>query len=395
MSPAIRMMSTTTLFIQIITFFLFTATVLSSSPPSGFSIDLFQRRSNSSSSRVSNTQLGSSPYADTEFENFVYLMNLQIGTPPIEIEAILDTGSEITWTNCFPCNDCIIPFSPLSSSTYKEKICDDNPCPYEINYEDKTYSRGTYATETIRLQSTSGKPYTMPETTIGCSHNSSADFKKPSPSGVVGLNWGPLSLLSQMGEDMLGLMSYCFSGKGTSKLNFGSNAIVSGDGTVSANLFRKLEHPNNYYLNLDAVSVGKTRIETLGTPLHASDGNIIIDSGTTLTYLPESYCKKVRTAVEKVVKAERVASPGYQLCYRTKNMDLFPVIKMHFQGGADLFLDKFNTYMTNGEVTCLMIVGDRLTPIFGNRAQNNFLVGYDPSSQLVSFKPTNCSALWS
>ncbi|CAH8352297.1 unnamed protein product [Eruca vesicaria subsp. sativa] len=392
------MMSKATLFIQIITFFFISATVSSSSTPSGggFSIDLYQRRS---SSRISNTQIRSSPYADTVFEKSVYLMKLQIGTPPIEIEAILDTGSQITWTNCFPCNDCTKPlFNPSKSSTYKNKICDGgSPCPFEINYEDTTYSRGTYATETIRIKSTSGKPYVMPETTIGCSNNSSADFKKPyKPSGVVGLNWGSLSLISQMGEDMLGLMSYCFSRKRTSKLNFGSNAIVSGDGTVVANMYRKKEAPDYYFLNLDAVSVGKTRIKTLGTPFHASKGNIIIDSGTTVTYLPESYCKKVRMAVEKVVKAERVASSEKDLCYKTNNMDLFPVITMHFQGGADLVMDKYNTFMTSGgEITCLIIISGTSTPIFGNRAQNNFLVGYDPSSQLVSFKPTNCSALWS
>ncbi|CAG7889368.1 unnamed protein product [Brassica rapa] len=396
MSPAIRMMSMA-LFIQIFTFFLFTATV-SSFPPGGFTVDLFQRRSNSSSSRISNTQPGSSPYADTFSDSSEYFMKLQIGTPPIQIEAILDTGSSRIWTNCLPCGNCFKQsgpvFDPSKSSTYKDKICDGSPCSYETIYEDQSYTKGTIATETVRIQSTSGQPYVMPETTIGCSHNSSVVFRTAA-SGIVGLNWGSSSLVSQMGEDMLGLMSYCFSGEGTSKLNFGSNAIVSGDGTVAANMFRKKANPNMYYLNLDAVSVGETRIETLGTPFQALDGNMIIDSGTTYTYLPESYCDKVRTAVEKVVKADQGASTDNMLCYKTNNMDIFPVITMHFQGGADLVLDKYNTYMMYGEVTCLMILCDPGTPILGNRAQNNFLVGYDPSSLLVSFKPTNCSALWS
>ncbi|KAL0712199.1 hypothetical protein Bca4012_019177 [Brassica carinata] len=327
-------------------------------------------------------------------------MKLQIGTPPVEIEAILDTGSDVIWTDCLPCRNCFKKcgpiFNPLDSSTYKEKICDGgSACQYEIVYTDRSYSRGTYATETVTIQSTSGLSYVMPETTIGCSHNASVTFTTTA-SGYVGLNWGSLSLVSQMGEDMLGLMSYCFSGEGTSKLNFGSNAIVSGDGTVSANMFKKEEDPNMYYLNLDAVSVGKTRIETLGTPFHALNGNMIIDSGTTYTFLRKTYYDKVRKAVENIVKADREASPrNNRLCYKTNNMDIFPVITMHFQGGADLVLDKYNTYKTNGETTCLMILCDTRTPTFGNRAQNNFLVGYDPSSLLVSFKPTKCSELWS
>ncbi|CAF1861120.1 unnamed protein product [Brassica napus] len=91
--------------------------------------------------------------------------------------------------------------------------------------------------------------------------------------------------------------------EGTSKIHFGSNAIVSGEGTVSTTMFMKKENHVFYYLNLDAVSVEETRIETLGTPFHAVDGNIIIDSGTTFTYLPMSYYSLVREAVEKVVTA--------------------------------------------------------------------------------------------
>jgi hypothetical protein len=72
---------------------------------------------------------------------------------------------------------------------------------------------------------------------------------------------------------------------------------------------------------------------------------------------------------------------------------------MHFSGGADLVLDKYNMYLETitGGIFCLAIgCNDPSMPaVFGNRAQNNFLVGYDPSSNVISFSPTNCSALWS
>ncbi|CAH8361387.1 unnamed protein product [Eruca vesicaria subsp. sativa] len=120
------------------------------------------------------------------------MLKLQIGTPPVEIEAFIDTGSEITWTNCLPCSNCLKPsrtavFDPSKSSTYKEKISDGKSCTYDMVYLDKSYTKGTFATETVRIQSTSGKHYVMPGTTFGCSHNSSVDFKTV-PSGVVGLN---------------------------------------------------------------------------------------------------------------------------------------------------------------------------------------------------------------
>ncbi|AEC08069.1 unnamed protein product [Arabidopsis thaliana] len=386
------------LFLQISLCFLFTTTA---SPPHGFTMDLIHRRSNASS-RVSNTQSGSSPYANTVFDNSVYLMKLQVGTPPFEIQAIIDTGSEITWTQCLPCVHCYEQnapiFDPSKSSTFKEKRCDGHSCPYEVDYFDHTYTMGTLATETITLHSTSGEPFVMPETIIGCGHNNS--WFKPSFSGMVGLNWGPSSLITQMGGEYPGLMSYCFSGQGTSKINFGANAIVAGDGVVSTTMFMTTAKPGFYYLNLDAVSVGNTRIETMGTTFHALEGNIVIDSGTTLTYFPVSYCNLVRQAVEHVVTAVRAADPtgNDMLCYNSDTIDIFPVITMHFSGGVDLVLDKYNMYMesNNGGVFCLAIICNSPTQeaIFGNRAQNNFLVGYDSSSLLVSFSPTNCSALW-
>ncbi|KAL0740931.1 hypothetical protein Bca4012_082444 [Brassica carinata] len=386
--------------LQIITAFLF-ITATASSPPSGFTVDLIHRRTNSSSPRRSNTdddQLRSSPYADIFFETSEYLMKLTIGTPPVEIEAIVDTGSEVTWTQCVPCLNCYKQrnpiFDPSKSSTYKEQLNCNSPnpsCDYTLMYGDQSYSKGRLATETVAIQSTSGHSYVMPETVIGCSHNSSGRFRTTTSSGIVGLSWASLSLISQMGKSMHGAFSYCFSPEGTSRINFGSNAIVSGDGTVSTPMFTKKEKSGFYYLNLDAVSVGEARIETLGTPFHAVDGNIVIDSGTTLTYLPASYCSLVRESVEKVVtSAERVTFPDIDtLCYKTNTMDIFPVITMHFSGGADLVLDKNNTYMANGQAICLMIICGPLSPnaeklsLFGNRAQNNFLVGYDHSSLKV------------
>ncbi|CAA7055774.1 unnamed protein product [Microthlaspi erraticum] len=335
-------------------FLLITATA--SSPPGGFTIELTHRHSNSSSSPLSSDDDGSSPYADTVFATTEYLMKLQIA--PI--------------------------FDPTKSSSYKAKICHDGPCPYKSTYADQTYSIGTLATETVTIQSTSGQPFVMPETLIGCGHNNTGLDSKS--SGIVGLGLGASSLISQMGERSLGLFSYCFTGQGTSKINFGGNAVVSGDGTVAADMFQN-KH-GFYYLNLDAVSVGDNRIETLGTPFHASDGNMIVDSGATFTYLPDSYCKKVKEAVENVVRADRVASMGDMLCYNSDDIEMYPSITLHFSGGADLVLEKYNTYMNRGGMYCLaiMCVGPTEDAIFGNRAQNNFLVGYDPSSMVVSFK---------
>ncbi|KAF5951252.1 hypothetical protein HYC85_009196 [Camellia sinensis] len=35
-----------------------------------------------------------------------YLMKITVGTPPFNILAIADTGSDLTWTQCLPCRNC-------------------------------------------------------------------------------------------------------------------------------------------------------------------------------------------------------------------------------------------------------------------------------------------------
>jgi hypothetical protein len=38
--------------------------------------------------------------------NGEFLMNMAIGTPSLSFSAILDTGSDLTWTQCKPCSNC-------------------------------------------------------------------------------------------------------------------------------------------------------------------------------------------------------------------------------------------------------------------------------------------------
>ncbi|KAL0667560.1 hypothetical protein Bca4012_030264 [Brassica carinata] len=104
----------------------------------------------------------------------------------------------------------------------------------------------------------------MPGTTIGFSYNSSGLIT--SGSGIVGLSWASLSLISWMGESFL-------------------------------------------------------------------------DSGTTFTYLPRSCYNKVTEAVENVLIAACAVYSNNMLCYKSKTIEIFPVITMHFYGGADLVLD--------------------------------------------------------
>lgn len=62
-----------------------------------------------------------------------YLMELRIGTPTQTFSAVtMDTGSEFTWLQCFPCHPCknqqSAPFHPDDSITHDRVDCSFQMC---------------------------------------------------------------------------------------------------------------------------------------------------------------------------------------------------------------------------------------------------------------------------
>ncbi|GLT40087.1 hypothetical protein SLA2020_142450 [Shorea laevis] len=426
-------------------FSLILSTTAATAKTGGFSVELIHRDSPKSpfynpleipSQRVANAlrrsisrtnHFLSSKKTDTPRSNIIpnsgeYLMNISLGTPPFPILAIADTGSDLVWTQCLPCSECYEQEAPLynpkSSSTYKTIPCSsrqceelqgtscsgeesksESTCVYSVAYGDQSFSNGDLVSDTLTLASTSGRPVALPQTTFGCGHDNDGTFNEKG-SGIVGLGGGDVSLISQMGESIGGKFSYCLvpltaTPGSSSKINFGSQGIVSGVGAVSTPLVKKT--PDTFYfLTLEGISVDGDRIDFLGSSSGASEGNIIIDSGTTLTLLPSDFYSKLEESVSSKINATQVESPvsGLKLCYNIAKGDIgVPELTVHFKG-ADVKLKPLNTFVQVSEqVMCSTFIGtdNNGISIYGNLAQMNFLVGYDSQKQTVSFKPTDCA----
>jgi hypothetical protein len=61
-----------------------------------------------------------------------YLTQIALGTPTQVVTAIVDTGSDLMWTQCLPCTSCHAQsnpvFNPATSSTYQVVNCGNNLC---------------------------------------------------------------------------------------------------------------------------------------------------------------------------------------------------------------------------------------------------------------------------
>lgn len=221
-------------------------------------------------------EFGESEIVSVEGE---YVMAYSLGTPPVKTFGIADTGSDLVWLQCEPCQSCFKQtaplFNPSKSRTYKTVPCSSNQCKsaslsvgrtscaatgcrYDIQYGDYSTSSGDIASDTLTLGQVA-----FPRTVFGCGFSNGGTFR-PQTSGIVGLGRGSVSLVSQMGSASEGKFSYClvpfFSRKLSSKMSFGRNAVVSGRGTVSTPMVFKARG-TFYHLTLEGMSVGATRLE--------------------------------------------------------------------------------------------------------------------------------------
>lgn len=372
----------------------------------------FSRKSSLVASSLLSTDSVEAPISPAGGE---YLMKIKIGTPPVEQLGIADTGSDLTWTQCKPCIQCYkqnLPlFDPSQTSSYRPVSCEsdqcdasgtascgsNDSCQYQVTYGDRSYSYGELAAETLTFDG----GVSFPKVAFGCGHENGGTFSQTG-SGIVGLGGGSISIINQLQSSIGGKFSYCLAllnSNATSKISFGSSAAVIGSNVVSTPLARK--YPATfYYLTLEGVSVGTERLDytatsTKAVALAGGEGNIIIDSGTTLTFVPSEFYDRVESALESAVIGNRVSDPQgmFKMCYEMGSDGGIssPPIIAHFKG-ADVVLPQESIFVEVEQgIACLTLVPSQNLAIFGNLHQMNYHIGYDLVKKEVSFQPKDCS----
>ncbi|XP_047331071.1 aspartic proteinase CDR1-like [Impatiens glandulifera] len=347
-----------------------------------------------------------------------HLMEIFVGTPPVKQLVAIDTASDNIWTQCLPCINCYEQnqpkFNSRNSLTYNVLRCDSpqckalgrsircfedtHKCEYEVTYFDDSTTSGDLALETFIIGNT-----LLPNMVYGCSNANKGQFDINN-AGVIGLGHGPLSLVSQLDHLIGGKFSYCLMNwidrNTKSKISFGANANVYGHGTVSTKLFAK--SINLYFVALEAVTVENTRIlfksvtkSIEGKKDVVNEGNMMIDVGSILSYLPIVVYQELENAFKSVIQAIPLQNPlgDFKLCYKNSSIIItqIPRIIFHLAGGANLALTSENTVVQYEDIICLGILPDNDVAVLGQFLQMNYLIGYDLKKGRIFFKSTDCS----
>ncbi|XP_038678445.1 aspartic proteinase CDR1-like [Tripterygium wilfordii] len=338
-----------------------------------------------------------------------YLMKLSLGSPKVEVLASISTGSDLVWVQCETCEKCFGKeeprYKPTSSSTYNKisfyaaycgalehrHIGEGGVCDYSYLYQDGTHTSGVLSTDNFHMKSTVDEEELTIPVVFGCSNLINGQYAR-GVQGMIGLGSGELSLIFQLKSHIQNRFSYCLlpsTAETSSKLVLGHEAMISGDEVVSTSL-RLDKLSTLYFVSLDGVTVENKERKSPPSPV-----DIVIDSGTTMTFLHSSIYDDLVEHVKDVIDINPVDSPPgriFNLCYKQQSTEInFPDITFHFGGGADVRLKPENIFEEYRDMHCLMIDRNDQLSIFGNVAQVNFQVEFDYEEMKVSFARADCA----
>nr|CAB3458164.1 unnamed protein product [Digitaria exilis] len=350
-----------------------------------------------------------------------YLVDLAIGTPPLALTAVLDTGSYLIWTQCdAPCRRCFPQptplYAPATSATYANVSCTSNlcdalprprpssrcstptTCAYYFSYGDGSSTDGVLATEAFAFGSGAGA--TVHTLSFGCGTDNLGGTDNS--SGLVGMGRGPLSLV----------FSYCFTPfndtTASSPLFLGTSANLSPAAKSTPFVANPAGAPRRsssyYYLSLEGITVGDTLLPVDPSVFEitaSGRGGVIIDSGTTFTALEERAFVALARAVAASVALPLASGAhlGLGLCFaapegKGPEAVAVPRLVLHFDG-ADMELPRGSLVVEDrvAGVACLGMVSARGMSVLGSMQQQNMHILYDIERGVLSFEPTNCGEL--
>ncbi|PIA61645.1 hypothetical protein AQUCO_00300876v1 [Aquilegia coerulea] len=347
------------------------------------------------------------------------------GPPQISYRSsymLLDTGSDLLWTQCENCKHCFTQASPLypytHSKSFKYLPCNQHPmcypgkclhdkCTYKMTYVGSAEAEGYLAKERFTFNSDTAGTETV-ELVFGCGFNQkNFGFSKYNPNpitGILGLGNGPRSFVKQLGNRAQGLMSYCIppwgGNQGSSTfLRFGQDAQFSrGQQIRTTPLIRGPLSETHYYVELLDISVAGRRLNyppgSFGFKIDGKGGTIL-DTGAPLVTIRRDLYTTFKLAVADYfapLGEPREAMYGFDICYSTDVLEsTLPTITFHFRS-ANLEV-KSEVFIKFRHCVCLGVGPhdfDTFAVLIGNIAQSNNRFVYNVNAYSLSFAKEEC-----
>ncbi|CAL5005083.1 unnamed protein product [Urochloa decumbens] len=301
-----------------------------------------------------------------------YLLHFGIGTPAQPVQLTFDTGSDLTWTQCQPCQVCFDPalphFAPSQSSTFGLHPCESGACQHL-----------PFSSCGARLWGARRRTSSVPSQPFGCGFYNTGFFKS-NETGIAGFGRGPLSLPSQS-QLKLDNFSHCFT----------TNTFAAGGVSMPSSLL--LDLPANLYGGTHGSAVQTTPL--LQNPLvptfcYLSLKGITV--GRTRLPVPETACSRWRATGP----AARSSTPDPRSRWSRRRSTGYsgPKICFTVAPGAKPEENYILKFQEAGHSKICVAVGEAVGPsMIGNFQQQNLHMLYDLANNKLSFVPAQCDKL--
>lgn len=353
-----------------------------------------------------------------------YYINLMFGTPAQRFALIVDTGSTVTYVPCSTCTECgrhqDKPYVPSTSTTYRPVPCQSAVCPahacdgegrckYDRHYAEDSTSSGILADDVVGF----GEASTLLPARLlfGCETRETGDLYTQKADGIIGLGRGPLGIMDQLVAQgaLADAFSLCYGG-----WEKGGGAAIFGNATLPASMrYTPLVplangSPSTFYnLRIEALKIGGKVLQLASGAFDQGYG-VVLDSGTTFTYLPQPVFAQFKAAVIAGVKGLRMVEgpdPQYSdICFggaRSDGSDLqqhFADVTFVFGGAVAYELSPENYLFQHRKVPgafCLGIFQNKdAGTLIGGIMVRNTLITYDRAGERVGFWKTDCRKLF-
>ena len=344
-------------------------------PASPVVLQILPPRSNASALRRSRRRrLGAGSSApmvgelegNTEPLGYFYT-RLRVGTPGQDFTVIVDTGSALLAVPCSGCTTCgrhtSTPFDASSSSSFKKSdchkhgpcACDHGECTYRERFVEGSSIAGKLSVERLGMvPGGGGEPTAFVNALFGCQTQESGYFKTQDADGILGLGQGQfptiLDVLSTEGplsgqgtSPLPDTMSFCISRRGGEvalgvpppTMAASEADALAGNGVHYAAPFAALTalraHNKHYIVGMKNLMVADTDLGVDQSVFNSGQG-VLLDSGTSLIYLPRAAYRRFSTVFVRECKHMGLALPKKEL---VEGADCWPIAQLEARDGGD------------------------------------------------------------
>ncbi|PHT89457.1 Aspartic proteinase PCS1 [Capsicum annuum] len=383
--------------------------------------------------KISSVSIPKPPNRVAFHHNVSLTVSLSVGSPPQQVTMVLDTGSELSWLHCKKTTATPSVFNPLVSKSYSAIPCSSATCRTKtrdfsvpvscdpkklchatLSYADASSVEGNLALETFRIDNLN-----LPGMVFGCMDaGSSSNPEDAKTTGLVGMNRGGLSLVSQMGYPKF---SYCISGRDS------NGVLLFGEVDLPWLRPRKytplvqMSTPLPYFdrvaytVQLEGIKVGGTVLplpKSVFVPDHTGAGQTMVDSGTQFTFLlgpaytalKNEFMKQTKGVLRNLNDPNFVFQGAMDLCYLVEStrttLPPLPPVTLMFPGvemsvtGEKLLYKLAGATRGKDQVYCFTIGNSDLLGveayIIGHHHQQNFWMEFDLANSRVGLAEVSC-----